>query len=111
EAKAYPITLKASLNPLKPNFLKPRESYFERYRPARMSFSLVAIRCPFRTITAYRTARKSVEKPIIVHSRRSRRPVSAQGQRKSRDRGDPMRRQAQARTPFSADACAGRFHG
>src|SRR5437016_2222550 len=37
------MTLKASAKLSKPSFFKPSKSYFERYRPARISFSLVPI--------------------------------------------------------------------
>src|SRR5579859_2052861 len=47
---AYPMTLNASLKLLKPRFFKPSESYFERYKPVNMSFSLVAIRSEFSTM-------------------------------------------------------------
>src|SRR5713226_6936444 len=44
---AYPMTLNASEKLPKPSFFTPAESYLEKYKPARMSFSLVAIRCGF----------------------------------------------------------------
>src|SRR5580700_3360615 len=62
------MTLKASLKPLKPSFFKPRVSYFERYRPAKMSFSRVANRLAFRTETAIAVPRVPYH-CTILHTR------------------------------------------
>src|SRR5450432_2371652 len=48
EPTAYPRTLNASVKVSKPSCFKPSESNFERYKPARMGFSLFAIRCALR---------------------------------------------------------------
>jgi hypothetical protein len=43
DPKAYPMTLNASTKLSKPSFLTPTRSYFDRYKPAKISFSLVAM--------------------------------------------------------------------